>query len=72
MNDHGWRKIVRIGVAALIIILLIRIGGDFIVSVVDGSYQGKGLGEILSDLIVGALDWIVDVIQYAFFGRGWY
>lgn len=38
MNDKGWRKIVRIGIAAIIIILLIRIGGDFIVSLFSGDY----------------------------------
>lgn len=70
MNDKGWRKIVRIGIAAIIIILLIRIGGDFIVSLFSGDYQGKGLAEILEDVITGALNWFVDVLNYAFFRRG--
>lgn len=66
MNDKGWRKIVRIGIAAVIILLLIRIGGDFIVSLFSGDYQGKGLGEILEDLITGTLNWFIDVLSYAF------
>lgn len=70
MNDNGWRKIVRIGLAALIIVLLIRIGGDFVVSLISGDYQGKGLGEILEDIITGTLNWIVDVLNYAFFRKG--
>lgn len=70
MNDTGWRKIVRIGLAALIIIILIRIGGDFIVSLFSGEYQGKGIGEIIGDLITATLNWIVDVLNYAFFRKG--
>lgn len=65
MNDKGWRKIVRVGLAALIIIVLIRIGGDFVVSLISGDYQGKGLGEILEDVITGTLNWFIDVLSYA-------
>lgn len=66
MNDKGWRKIVRIGIAAIIIILLIRIGGDFVVSLFNGDYQDKGLGEILEEVITGTLNWFIDVLRYAF------
>lgn len=66
MNDKGWRKIVRIGIAAIIIILLIRISGDFIVSLFNGDYQSKGLGEILEEVITGTLNWFIDVLRYAF------
>lgn len=60
-----WDKIVRIGITSLILIVGIIILGDLM----DGGFGNRSLIEIIGDGIIGAINWIGDLINYIFFGE---
>lgn len=68
MSDSLWGKIVRVGIAALLFLFIIIVGGDTLISFL-GSGGDITIGEAIGNAILGFLNWIGDVLNYAIFGE---